>query len=348
MRAAAGVVFVLMLAGAGCVDIALPPVGGGLRVCSAEMRTGFLRTEPGAERPDLWIAFVDVGHGDATWLRTPGTVGVDAAEILIDAGDDGLPEAPHVPDGGAAVLDLMARAGFAPGHPLDVLAITHPDKDHHGGTAAVLAHHPARVFLDPGRGAGGPTWTRAQQAARSAGATRWVAPTDGLDGGGRWSTGRWGRELTVRLLAADPDARTDNGASLVFEVLFRGRRVLLMGDAGAEVEARLGPTLGPVDILRTGHHGGVDTSTVPFLDRVLAPGAFAVISAGERAGLPHRGVVQRLAERVGDRLLRTDRGDEGASRRAAAGDDHVVARIAGADGAVEVCVLDPDVDRAHP
>lgn len=348
MRVAVGAVLALMVAGAGCVDIALPPVGGGPRVCSAEMRAGFLRTEPGAERPDLWIAFVDVGHGDATWLRTPGTVGVDAAEILIDAGDDGLPAAPHVPDGGAAVLELMARAGFAPGHPLDVLAITHPDKDHHGGTAAVLARHPVGVFLDPGRGAGGPTWIRAQRAARSAGAIRWVAPTDGLDGAGRWSTGRWGRDLTVRLLAADPDARTDNGASLVFEVLFRGRRVLLMGDAGAEVEARLGPEVGPVDVLRTGHHGGADTSTSAFLDRVLAPGASAVISAGEWTGLPHREVVQRLAERVGGRLLRTDRGDGGASRRAAAGDDHVVARITGAEGAVEVCFLDPDTERAPP
>jgi len=339
-----GLLLALSSLACGCIEMALPPMAGDSGACSPEMRAGFLRTDPGSERADLWIAFVDVGHGDATWLRTPGVVGVTAGEVLVDAGDDGLPVAPYVPDGGRAVLELMQRAGLAPGDPLLAMVITHPDKDHYGGAAAVLAEHPARSVIHGGRSADAPTWRRLREAARAARIEWTPAPhvareAPALD---PWPAHSWGPGVDVRLVVSDRRAEHDNDASLVIELGFRGRRVLLMGDAGATVEAHIVSRVGPVDILRTGHHGGMDTSSPDFLDRVLTRSSHAIISAGRRDALPHGAVLDRLTDRRDTRPWRTDRADEGSSRRAAAGDDHIIARISGEDGRVEVCFLDPD------
>lgn len=322
----------------GCPDLELPPLGPGSSLCSPGIRAGFFESTPGAERHDLWLAFVDVGHGDATWVRTPGVIGVDAGEILIDAGDDGWPVAPHVPDGGRAVLDLMQRAGMAPGVGLDALVITHPDKDHYGGASAVLSRHPARLVLHGGQPPDTPTWSRLRRRAREIGAV-WRTAPDARTGPRPLELGS---PFPVRLLFADPHAVDDNDASLVLELTFAGRRIVLMGDAGIAVERRLLDRLEPVALLRTGHHGGTGTSGQPLLSAAVTPQTHAVVSAGRRSGLPAVDVLARLTDHLDDRVWRTDRGDTPLTRRAAAGDDHIVARIAADTGRLEICFLDPD------
>ena len=73
----------------GCPDTERPALSprSATRVCTAEELSEFRLASTADVRHDLWVAFVDVGQGDATWIRTPGTLGVDAKEILIDAGD---------------------------------------------------------------------------------------------------------------------------------------------------------------------------------------------------------------------------------------------------------------------
>lgn len=339
VRVGSGFALALASAAGGCVDLALPPTGDTSRTCAPALREGFLSTEPGAERDALWMAFIDVGHGDATWLRLPGVVGVDADEVVIDAGDDGLPDAPHVPDGGAAVLDLMARAGMPPGAPLTLVLVTHPDKDHYGGVAALLDHHPADSVLFGGRSPGVSSWHRLEGAAGPS-----LQPAPDIGGGRGPSAIDLVRhsDVALRLLASNPGAEDDNDASLVVEVGFGGRRVLLMADAEETLELKVAASARPVDILRAGHHGGIGTSGADLLERVLTPDSHAIVSAGERPGLPHPDVIDRLAARVGARLWRTDRGDAGRTRRAAAGDDHVIARL-GPDGRLDVCYLDRDM-----
>lgn len=346
----------LVALGAGCIDLAVPSPEPMPAVCRPELREAFYSLSSQDERFDLWVAFIDVGQGDATWIRTPGTVGVDAAEILIDAGDDGWPPAPHVPDGGAAVLGLMQAAGFVPGSRLDVLAVTHPDKDHYGGAGAIFGAYRVDRYLDPGRTAEGPTW-RALEAmiAAEPGLTALrPAAEAGLDGHGARRTFAWGRDVEVALLSADADAIDDNTASLVLALRYRGVNVLLLGDAEAALDASLvdpergdgaWPPLGPADVVRVGHHGGHDTSSDALLDAVLPPDGrrrHAVVSAGNRDGLPNPGTLDRLEARVGsDGLLRTDRGDDGKARRDAVDGDHIVLRVSGRDGAIDLCYLEP-------
>lgn len=341
---------------AGCIDLVIPEPASKALVCRPELREEFYALSSHDERFDLWAVFIDVGQGDATWIRTPGTVGVDAAEILVDAGDDGRPFAPHVPDGAAAVLTLMRTAGFSPGRRLDVLAITHPDKDHYGGAAAVLDAYRVNRYLDPGRPADGSTWQALEAAVAAEPDLTRLRPAaeSGLDGWGGRRTPTWGRDVDVSLLSADAHALDDNSASLVLELRYRGVTLMLLGDAEATLDERLidarrddgaWPPLGPADIVRVGHHGGHDTSTESLLDTLLpfdGRRRYAIVSAGNRHGLPSPDTLARLEERVGpDGLLRTDRGDADKTRREAVDGDHILLRVSGRDGAIDLCYLEP-------
>ena len=83
-------------------------------------------------------------------------------------------------------------------------------------------------------------------------------------------------------------------------------RLLLQGDAGVPVEARLAGTVGWVDLLKVGHHGSASATSDEWLDE-LAPHD-AVISVGRRNtyGHPAPDVLERLA-RHGVAIFRTDR-----------------------------------------
>ncbi|MCB9523339.1 MAG: MBL fold metallo-hydrolase [Myxococcales bacterium] len=355
------------LALGGCPDTTLPPFDGSgrARVCTADELLAFQTAGFVEERDDLWIAFVDVGHGDATWIRTPGIPGVDAQEILVDAGncrvmdgDCGLPPGTvndaSTPDGVGALIDFMSGSGLPPGQRIDLLVATHPDKDHYGGVWRVLDEYDVAAFLDPGIAA--VDQSTYQLALDKVGQEQGVvvlrpAQDAGIDpsrpgSGARRAT--WGRGLAATLLASDKDARDDNNGSIVLRLDYLGVRILLAADAEAPLDAQLA-ALGSdaqAQVLRSGHHGGVDTSTQTLLDAVFPAAVtglrYAIVSAGERDGLPRDDTLDRLLGAVGAaRLYRTDRDDAGKSQVDAPGDDHVLLRVTG-EGELTVCYAFPD------
>jgi hypothetical protein len=96
-----------------------------------------------------------------------------------------------------------------------------------------------------------------------------------------------------------------NDDSVVVEVGWAGRRVLLPGDLGGEAERELASHIGAADVLIVGHHGSRTSTSGDWLEAVR-PGV-AVISAGRdnSYGHPHPEVVQRLVDREVE-VLRTD------------------------------------------
>ncbi len=355
------------LGAAGCPDTSLPPFDGvgRTRVCTAEELLSFQTAGFVDERDDLWIAFVDVGHGDATWIRTPGIPGVDAREILIDAGncrvgagDCGLPPGTVPdsgdPDGVGALIDFMSRSGLPPGQRIDYLVATHPDKDHYGGVWRILDGYDVAAYVDTGIPAlDQVTYQAALQKAEAEPGLTMLRPAGrtGIDASRPTSgaqTASWGRGLQVRLLSADASAAEDNNGSVVLMVEYLGVRVLMAADSQDLLDSRLA-ALGPevqAQVLRTGHHGGINTSTQPLLDAVFPPGIvglrYGIVSAGAWEGLPHPDTLARLSTTIGDaRLYRTDRGDEGKSRADAAGDDHILLRVT-PEGELTVCYAFPD------
>ncbi|MBI1865608.1 MAG: ComEC/Rec2 family competence protein, partial [Nitrospirae bacterium] len=90
-------------------------------------------------RPRACATFLDVGQGDAAWVRAP-----DGRVIVVDAG--GAPD--DAPDPGRlAVEPALRRAGV---RRIDVLVLSHAHRDHIGGARHLLGRFPVGEVWDAG------------------------------------------------------------------------------------------------------------------------------------------------------------------------------------------------------
>lgn len=351
-----------------CPDTRLPelkPAGG--RVCSIDELEAFRDSSNLNERDDLWIAFVDVGQGDAIWIRTPGTRDLDARDIIVDSGncrvsngDCGFPsqiDDSYDSDGVGALIQFMVENGWIRGNAIDYLLVTHPDQDHSGGTWKLLQEYEVRTFISSGFPGDSKTYLTALDAisAEPNLVDRTPVSVLGLnrDEIGQLRTESWGRNVTVNLVSADLNMSDSNNSSIVLMLEYLGVRVLLTGDAEeplderlVELDERVGGELLRAQVLKAGHHGGYGTNTQALLDRVFPESGrhFAIISSGLRDGLPHPETVARLEAHLGAQAIyRTDRGDSYPERSTAdsAGDDHILLRVT-PDGDFTICYAYPD------
>jgi competence protein ComEC len=249
-------------------------------------------------RPEgpLTVVFLDVGQGDATFVRFPS-----GASWLIDAG--GMP--------GRSAFDIGARvvapALWAMGvRRLGVIALTHGDPDHVGGARSIATDfRPTEVW----EGIDVPGHAPMMQVRSAAAAV-----------GSRWVQRRRGERIAVGEVTVDvvhpaaPDwerRRVRNDDSLTLDLRYRHVRIILPGDIGQTVERELlalNEQAGtrPMTVLKVPHHGSAGSSSAEWLLSV-AP-SLAVVSAGRgnRFGHPAPAAVARY-EALGIPLVRTDR-----------------------------------------
>lgn len=347
----------------GCPDTTVPQIyAGGQRVCSIDELEAFREVSNQIDREELWIAFVDVGQGDATWIRTPGTRDLDAKDILVDTGNCRIADGScgfsssvndlYDSDGVGALITFMKENGWIEGSPIDFLVATHPDKDHYGGTWKVLEDYRVGTFVSSGISSDNKTYQTALSAVNAEIGLNNLTPVTetGInpDERGQLSTDSWGRNIKVTLLSADRTASTDNNASVVLMINYLGTRILLTGDAETPLDRKLieidqaSPGTIKANVLKAGHHGGQGTNSTELLDRIFGNNLsrkYAVVSAGLRDGLPNADTIARLEDAVGnDRVYRTDRGDvlAGKDRSNSAGDDHILLRV-NQEGDLTIC-----------
>jgi len=237
---------------------------------------------PTADAP-FTLTALDVGQGDAILLETP------KARVLVDGGADAT-----------ASRHLAARRIRR----LDLVIATHGDLDHVGGLPDVLGDvEVGELWLHPSP-VGKAAVDRLVGAARTAG-----VPIRGPLAGAVLRVG----DLTLEVLAPWPallegvGEDASNDASIVVRASAGGAAVLLGGDSGAAVHARLLSAAAErlrAEVLVLPHHGS-STSDLRLIAAV-AP-TVAVVSAGwdNPYGHPHREVVAELA-RLGIPLRRTD------------------------------------------
>lgn len=236
----------------------------------------------------LALVFADVGQGDAALIRTPG-----GHWIMVDAG----PADARWNAGTKVLVPLLRRLRVTR---LDALLLSHAHRDHVGGAAAVTAALPVGVALDPGESF--------EEAAYFA----WLETIAAR--GVRWHPVVAGEEwvldgVSFRLVHPPsewPHAGEDlNEDSAVLELRWQGFRALLMGDAGVVTERALAGRLGPVDVLKVGHHGSRTASSAAFLAEIRPQAA--MVSVGQnRYGHPTPEAIARLGA-AGARIWRTDR-----------------------------------------
>ncbi|MEJ5270033.1 MAG: DNA internalization-related competence protein ComEC/Rec2 [Hydrogenophilus sp.] len=246
---------------------------------------------PAPQRPETGaaqITVLDVGQGQAILITTAHHA------LLYDTG----PAWNRWDSGRTLVRPFLQRSGITR---LDAVVLSHFDRDHTGGFAAVAQTLPiAAVWYgappdQPPPDEIAPLLERlaARPCLRG---TEWE--WDGVQFAFLWPTD------TPR-----QKALSDNGASCVLRVTSRaGTRFLVSGDLGAREEEQLlamEPQLAS-DVVVAGHHGS-HTSSSPSWVTALNP-RYALVSVGafNRFGHPRCDVLERWRTH-GATILRTDR-----------------------------------------
>jgi competence protein ComEC len=245
-----------------------------------------IRPVPGAaDQGRLVLTAIDVGQGDAIFLRGP-----TGRTMLVDGGAGS-----HIAR--SVVVPFLRAQGVSR---LDYVVSTHPDQDHVGGLPEVVQTLPVGAVVfgileNPNQ-----AHVRLLELAEQKRLQVIVARRGGsLD---------LGPGVETRIInPPEPLLEQDNDNSVVLHLTFGQVSILLTGDAERAAEQAMLQSGQPLraQILKVAHHGSRTGSSAEFLQAVQP--SLALISAGRdnRFGHPHPEVLQRLAA-VGAEICRTD------------------------------------------
>lgn len=232
----------------------------------------------------LHVYFLDVGQGDGIFIETPA-----GRQVLIDGGASGERLLTQLGE----VMPFWDRS-------IDVLLLTHPDRDHMGAQLAVPERFDVDLALDTQANRGNPDADDWHAALTDA-----YVPIREMHQGGWLDLGN-GVALWVLWPPGDPldGENADNENSLVTKLVYGDFSVLLTGDAGLPSEAAWLDLGLPVEatVLKVGHHGSAN-STGRALVEAVDPD-YAVIQVGPNSyGHPTEIVLETLTGRT---ILRND------------------------------------------
>ena len=246
----------------------------------------FAWSPPGPAPGEAWINVLDVGQGLAVVVRTARHA------LLYDAGPRYGPDADS---GGRVVLPFLRAQGVAR---LDVVMITHADRDHVGGAQTVMQAIEAdrlRTSLDDSH----PALVLGAARVPCARGQTWT-----------WDGVRFRLLYPLAPQANGPARARENNRSCVLQVSAGERRMLLTGDIERSAEAVLIAAAGGTDGLRADvllvpHHGSRTSSNARFVAAVAPRWALIPVGYRNRFGHPHRRVLERYRA-VGAAVFRTD------------------------------------------
>lgn len=207
----------------------------------------------------LTVVFPKLGSADGALLMT------DRATVLIDTGEQ---------NDGDELLELLQSYGR---DTIDLLVISHYDKDHVGGAAEILLGCTVKHVIGSTSPKDSDEMTAYYAALEHAGLTEEI-PASSL-------------ALTVEdlCLTIDPPEKStyesdqSNNSSTVVTVRYQDTQLLFTGDAMAErtTEFSSGLENNSFDLVKIPHHGR-DTETVSELIPAMKSGAAAMITSSKK------------------------------------------------------------------
>ena len=228
------------------------------------------------------VHFIDVGQGDAEFLRT------ESGCILIDAGTT---DSRH---------DLVAYLEKYT-EKIDYMILTHPHEDHIGGASEVIESLEVVNLIMPDAVSSSAAFSRLLDSVEKKGVDAHIAAP-----GDTYSVG----DLQIEILSPFEESyENTNDYSAVVHARFGGVTFLFTGDAEAAVEKALLEEYPSSklrsDVLKVGHHGSKTSSTEAFLNAVHSEIAVIEVGADNSYGHPSQKVLDRLDD-LGSRVYRTD------------------------------------------
>ncbi|MBT5452817.1 MAG: DNA internalization-related competence protein ComEC/Rec2 [Gemmatimonadetes bacterium] len=250
-----------------------------------------------ALRPrDLDIYFLDVGQGDAAFLRFP-----NGKTMVVDGGE----RSERFDYGARVLVPFLRHMGIGR---VDVVVASHPHNDHIGGLVALLQQVEVGHFVDGGQRYDSWTARRIRELVAERGVRyHRVAAGDSLVGlGGVGGLILHPNEEFVDTSGESPGGL--NNGSVAFRLDYGEVNVLFTGDLEEETDGAIlawGPRLA-AQLLKVAHHGSRTSSQSYFVEAVSP--TLAIMSLGFENKFKHPApeVVARYMEH-GARVLRTDR-----------------------------------------
>lgn len=185
---------------------------------------------------------------------------------------------------------LVSRLSRLQVETLSYVVNTHPDEDHCGGLAGVLARYPVgHVYASVTQH----TTKAFEDFAKYANAQGRAVEVPQT--GTSWQLG----EATIALIGPVEAYSDTNNQSLILRVEYGQTSILLTGDMEAEAEAALLDAGVDVhaDLLKVGHHGSATSSSAAFLEAVSPSIAVISVGADNAYGHPHEQTIEALEDR---------------------------------------------------
>ena len=228
----------------------------------------------------LTVRFLDVGQGDSILLACGDET------MLIDGGPV---------EEGQFLVSRLSRLNVTS---LDYVVNTHPDEDHCGGLAGVLAQYPAEHVYSSVTEYSTKIFSNVAKYA-----SEQNHPIEVPETGDTWTLG----SAVVTVIGPVETYSDPNNGSLVLRVDYGETSFLFTGDMEQKAEEDLLASGANVkaDVLKAGHHGSPTSSSEAFLKAVGASVAVVSVGEGNDYGHPSADVLERL-EALGAKVYRTD------------------------------------------
>jgi len=239
----------------------------------------------------LEVNFFNVGQGDAIFIVSP-----KGQQILIDGGPDSI------------ILKKLAQEMPFWDRDIDLIILTHPEKDHMAGLIEVLKRYKVENILWTGIVRDIPEYDEWIKLIAKEGAEIKIAKA-----GQQIKLSRFNLNNFIYFdifypfeELAGQEFKNSNDTSITTKLVFNGVTFLFTGDISDKVEKELVLASLPLesDILKVSHHGSKYSSSDYFLENVSPE--IAVIQVGKNSyGHPTKAVLERL-EKFDIKVLRTD------------------------------------------
>jgi competence protein ComEC len=235
----------------------------------------------------LKVNFFDVGQGDAIFVETP-----QGHQILIDGGPS------------SKIIEKLAREIPFWDRSIDLIILTHPERDHITGLLEVLKRYRVENILWTGIVRNIPEYKEWLNLLEKEKANVKIARA-----GQKISCKNCQWEIEVFYPFENLEGiefEDSNDTSIISKLIFGSSSFLFTGDIYKDVEESLSLTNFDLNskILKVAHHGSKTSSSEKFLEKVSPE--IAVISVGEnKYGHPHRETLEALGK-YGIKVLRTD------------------------------------------